>query len=150
MSTLRYFALFAGLAVALVTAAAVHAAPPVHAPPSAPCNSDHIMDLFITDDGVWFECVCERLPMGLVCDWYELGPAPDAKAARNRLWRYVSPATQRQLMVRHNWPRFLSLRHTSKPAAKVVAGIATGVVTTTGACNDPYLADDAWAQAHGC
>jgi hypothetical protein len=66
------------------------------------------------------------------------------------LWRYVSPATQRQLMTRHNWPRFLSLRHAPQPAVKPIAGIGTGVATTTGKCTDPWLIDDAWSQAHGC
>jgi hypothetical protein len=152
MSTLRYFACFAGLAIALITAAEVHAST-VHAPPSAPCDSDHIMDLAINSHGIWFECICERLTFtGDVCDWYELGPAPDAAAIRRRSWRYVPRATLRSLLVKHSWPRYLDppRRITAPAPVKPVAGIATGVATTTGKCTDPFLADDAWAQAHGC
>ncbi|HXJ48679.1 MAG TPA: hypothetical protein VNF91_05880, partial [Candidatus Acidoferrum sp.] len=102
-------------------------------------------------EGVWFECVCEALMIGTVCDWYELGPAPDAEAAR-KSWRYVSRRTQRQLAVTHSWPRYLDFpRRITKPSTiKPAYGIGTAVVTTTGKCTDPFLSDDAWAQTHGC
>lgn len=149
--TTKRLLLCAVILVALSIAIQVDANAEVHAPPTSPCNWSHRMDLEITGDGIWFECVCEALQMGTVCDWYELGPAPDATAAR-KSWRYVSRRTQRQLAVLHNWPRYLDPpRRIHAPiTVKAVSGIATGVATITGKCTDPFLIDDAWAQTHGC
>lgn len=64
------------IAAALLLDPTIQAQAKVHAPPNAPCDEDHVMDVFIVN-GVWFECVCEKLTFtGDLCDWYELGPAP--------------------------------------------------------------------------
>jgi hypothetical protein len=143
---MKRFLIIGALLVALCVPAAASAK--VHAPPTAPCDEQHVMDLHINDAGVWFECVCEKLIMDVQCDWYELGPAPDASRAARR-WNYVAPRSERSLMVQHRWPRFLATRRTV-----VVTGSSVGVTippaVSTSACSDPYLANDAWSQAHGC
>jgi hypothetical protein len=120
----------------------------VHAPPEAPCRFENRMDLAITDEGIWFECVCEALLIGTVCDWYELGPAPDAAAARKHSWRYVTRATQKQQLAAHRWPRFVTPpKRISAPTSRITT---TPAGTVAAKCTNPFLADDAWAQAHGC
>ncbi len=41
------------------------------APPARPCTFQNRLDIEIIN-GVWFECSCEALMVGTVCDWYEL------------------------------------------------------------------------------
>lgn len=57
-------------------------------PPSEPCDFDHRMDVIVVH-GVWFECSCEALMVGTVCDWYEItSSAPEAdRLALRRLVR---------------------------------------------------------------
>jgi len=142
--------LIAGLVlVALSVAGTVDAQAKIHAPPADPCTFQNRMDLQITSEGVWFECVCEALMIGTVCDWYELGPAPDAVTAR-KSWRYVSRRTQRQLAVVHSWPRYLDMPVAKRPAPRIITTPTGPVTLAVSKCSDPYLASDAWAQQYGC
>lgn len=58
-------------------------------PPDKPCTFQNRLDIEIID-GVWFECSCEALMVGTVCDWYEVtSPAADPQAAR-RIKRHAT------------------------------------------------------------
>jgi len=66
-------------------------APAKATPPSAPCDFQHRMDIMVID-GIWFECSCEALMVGTVCDWYEVtSPAhdPNEKVKRTAKHRRI-------------------------------------------------------------
>lgn len=58
--------------------------PPSGPFPDAPCTMASRMDIYIGPDGTLWECVCEALKAGHVCDWYDQGPATAARNARRR------------------------------------------------------------------
>jgi hypothetical protein len=44
--------------------------PPAGPFPDAPCTLASRMDIYVGPDGTFWECVCEALKSGHVCDWY--------------------------------------------------------------------------------
>lgn len=61
---------------------AVHARAPLAAdPPNKPCTFQNRLDIEIIG-GVWFECSCEALMVGTVCDWYEITSAAQEPARK--------------------------------------------------------------------
>lgn len=69
-------------------------------PPDKPCRFENRLDIEIIE-GVWFECSCERLMVGTVCDWYEITSSaedPQHKTKRtktHRAWHITAPALSR-------------------------------------------------------
>lgn len=75
-------------ALALPAAAAAQDLPPVGDFPDRPCTLASRMDIYHAPDGTIYECVCEALVAGHVCDWYEQGwaePLPAARKHRRRI-----------------------------------------------------------------
>jgi hypothetical protein len=116
------------------------------APPSAPCDEDHILDIYIID-GVLFECSCDqRLFVENDCEWMEITSQADDPM---RFRRVVKWAKRKHLHI---------VVRVTPPAPRPVAPAPpapVAIVTVAPApapvgCSDPYLADDAWAQVHGC
>lgn len=64
--------------------------PPSGPFPDAPCNLSSRMDIYIGPDGTLWECVCEALKAGHVCDWYDQGPVAGARNSRLRKRALVS------------------------------------------------------------
>lgn len=58
--------------------------PPSGPFPDAPCNMASRMDIYIGPDGTLWECVCEALKAGHVCDWFDQGPATAARNQKRR------------------------------------------------------------------
>lgn len=97
MTRLAYICAFAALALALITATAVHAGPVVKAPiaaslppvgpyPDAECNTGNSPGIYIGPDGVLWECICEErqfvTPDDDDCHWYEQGLATRPRNAK--------------------------------------------------------------------
>lgn len=85
----------------LVTAALIVAAcsvpdsraqlPPVGPFPDAPCNLANRMNVYIGPDGTLWECVCEALTSGHVCDWYDQGSVRTKPRKKVRMQLRVLP-----------------------------------------------------------
>lgn len=60
--------------------------PAAQAPPERPCTFQNRLDIEILN-GVWFECSCEALIIGTVCDWYEITSAAQEPAASRKVNR---------------------------------------------------------------
>lgn len=59
--------------------------PPIGPYPDSPCTLASRMEIYFVDGELW-ECICEALKDGHVCDWYNHGPVP-ATEARRIAWK---------------------------------------------------------------
>lgn len=87
MTSLRTITCCLGLAIALITAAEVHAAqlPPVGDYPDAECTYDSSGDIYVSPTGHFWECICEkRTFIEDDCGWYNQGPINSARNAKLR------------------------------------------------------------------
>lgn len=78
------------LAVALVLVPAATAGAelgPTGPFPDRPCNLAARMNIYIGPDGTLWECVCEALTQGHVCDWYDQGKVSGEEMRRYGLRR---------------------------------------------------------------
>lgn len=97
-----------GLATAAIIVAASlvpnHASaaqlPPAGPYPDAPCNLASRMDIYIGPDGTLWECVCEALTTGHVCDWYDQGPVNRARLLRRVKLRLHVRQLPRMVVIR--------------------------------------------------
>lgn len=122
--------------------AGTSARPPVTLP-SGPCDEDHILDIEIID-GVLYECSCDqRIFTENDCSWQEITSQADDPMRFRRVVKRAK-ARHRHIIVRVT-PAPVRLV-TPAPAVTVAAAPAPAA----GKCADPYLADDAWSQQHGC
>lgn len=74
--------LASALALILTSSASAAMLPPSGPFPDAPCNLANRMNIFIAEDGTLYECVCEALASGHVCDWFEQGSVSSASLRR--------------------------------------------------------------------
>lgn len=83
------------LTVVAESRAASHVKAPRSAnPPARPCTFQNRLDIEIVG-GIWFECSCEALMVGTVCDWYEITePAHDPHHAPT-LKKHAKPKHRR-------------------------------------------------------
>lgn len=86
-----------------------HAKVPVaHAPPDKPCHFDNRMDIEIVN-GIWFECSCEALMVGSVCDWYEITePAHDPHSPPKLKRAAKAKAKHRRVVIHAALPAVVS------------------------------------------
>lgn len=61
-----------------------HAAKPRHLAPGVPCTMANRMDMFVDEDDIMWECVCESLKTGHICRWQVIGGV-DSVATRKRV-----------------------------------------------------------------
>jgi hypothetical protein len=109
-------------------------------PPGEICNYDHRMDVAWVN-GQMYECRCirfrgEERPW---CSWFKVPPARATRPPKKAKPKLI--VTKSAGSVGVIAPPALS----ASPPPPAPAPVAA-----TGKCNDPYLADDAWAQANGC
>lgn len=66
------------------------------APPTSPCDEDHILDIEIIN-GVLFECACDHMMFGPpVCEWQEITSQADDP---QRFRRFVSWARAKHMHI---------------------------------------------------
>ena len=93
MSTLKFFSCFVAIAVAVITAAKVDAATPKPhklAPPII-CTLANRMDVFVDEDNILWECVCEALKSGHMCHWQVVGGVDPVATRRIRKHKPLHP-----------------------------------------------------------
>lgn len=75
-------------ALALLPAAALAGELPPSGPfPDRPCTLASRTNFYHAPDGTIWECVCEALSSGHVCDWYEQGWAEPLATRKHRIPR---------------------------------------------------------------
>jgi len=97
LRTLAIVALIGAVMWIAIIAGISHAEelPPAGPYPDRPCTLANRMDFYHAPDGTLWECVCEALKTGHVCDWFTVGTvkplATRTHHRRNAHVRLITP-----------------------------------------------------------